>query len=550
MKNTELIEVFAEYYDDPLGFVMFMFPWDDDPSIQLVKLPEKYRTRFDCEWGPDLWACEYLDRLGEEIRERDFVGKAEETGKASVDPIQISTVSGHGIGKSTLVAWIILFLACTRPLCKGTVTATTETQLRTRTWAELGKWLRRSFAKDLFEYTTGRGSMSLYHPDYKTEWYVQAITCREENSEAFAGQHAANSTSFYIFDEASGVPDKIWEVRDGGLTDGEPMTFDFGNGTKNTGRFYENMEGRFKHRFIKWSIDSRNVAITNKSHFAKMVEDHGEESDYVKVRCRGMFPSVGSMQFIPTDIVRQAMSMVDVMTNRSAELVIGVDMARYGDDEIVIFPRMGLDARTHKPERLRNPDSVFVASRIIAMIEKFRAIGLEYSQVFIDSTGGYGGGVADQLRAQNYNCMEINFGWKSPDPKYRYWSDYMWGMLRNELRRGLILPRMNEEGKGGIGVYSRVSDEDLDIDASLIENELARDLFSQLTGRQFSYTLQGNKIHLEPKSDMKERVGSPDIADALALTYAMKVSPRFTSKNNGNQYFAKSEYDPYAEGNK
>ena len=541
MNQSEIYETFAEFYDDPLGFVMFMYPWDNDPAIQRVKLPDKYKERFDSEWGPDTWACEYLEELGDYIRERDFVGKSQEQGETSVDPIQFSTVSGHGIGKSTLVAWIVIFLMCTRPLCKGTITATTETQLRTRTWAEVGKWLRRSFAKDMFEYTTGRGSMSLYHPEYKTEWFVQAITCREENSEAFAGQHAANSTSFYIFDEASGVPDKIWEVRDGGLTDGEPMTFDFGNGTRNTGRFYENMEGRFRHRFVRRNIDSRDVAITNKAFFKRMVEDHGEESDYVKVRCRGMFPSVGSMQFMPTDLVRQAMAAPDLRDDPTAPLVFGIDVARYGDDETVVYPRLGLDMRNYKPLRIREANTIYIAEQTSEYVDRFRRDGIEYSQIFVDSTGGYGGGVADQLRAMGLKCVEINFGNKSPDFRYRYYSDYMWGRLRDALDRGAILPRL------GGNLDFTAADSDLEADAGLIHDELAQDIFTQLTGRQFSYTIQGNKIHLEPKADMKERIGSPDLVDAMALTFAMNVQPRrLSSARSSSNTFAQHEYDPYS----
>ena len=529
-----LAETFAQFNDDPLGFVMFMFPWDSDPSIQMVELPEEYQKRFNCKYGPDLWACQYLDQWGDEIKKRGF------NGRIPVDAIQMSTASGHGIGKSVLVAWIILFIMCTRPYCKGTVTAATEPQLRTKTWAELGKWFGRSLVADIFVYNAGRGASIIYHPANKAEWFCQAITCREENSEAFAGQHAANSTSFYIFDEASGVPDSIWKVRRGGLTDGEPMTHDFGNPTKNTGYFYENMEGRFRRRYIRRNIDSRDVEITNKSEIHKWIEDYGIDSDEVKIRVLGQFPAFGVRQFIPTDDVLTAMTCPDLALDRKQPLVIGVDCAGFGDDETVIFPRIGRDARSFEPDRIRNPNTIFIANRIVTMIEKFRALGIEYSEVFIDSTGGYGGGIADNLRDLGYHCIQVNFGNASPDTKYRFVADMIWGRLRDDIASGMCLPRAGN----GIGQTADITTADITVDSSLMGSELAQDLFTQLTGRQFSYTTAGNKIHLEPKKDMKARLGSPDLVDALALTYTLPVTTKYIRPGTkGN--FAKHEYDPY-----
>ncbi len=304
--NEDLTEDIARFYADPLGYVMYVFPWDTDPSIQQVRLLSPYAERYNSEYGPDVWACKFLDDLGAEIRERNF------DGRTTVKPIRFSTASGHGIGKSALVSWLIKFILDTRPFSKGVVTANTGEQLRTKTWAELGKWHRLSITEHLYDYAIGKGSMSLARKEYKELWRADAQTCREENSEAFQGLHAANSTPFFIFDEASGISDKIWSARAGGATDGEHMTFDFGNPVRNTGQFYENCVGNQRHRYIVRSIDSRTVQITNPDLFKEWIEDHGEDSDFVKVKVKGIFPSQSSVQFINNEDDLNAMLGCDL----------------------------------------------------------------------------------------------------------------------------------------------------------------------------------------------------------------------------------------------
>ena len=101
--NTLLTERIADFIDDPLGYVMFAFPWEDNTTIQMVELEPKYADRYGLKYGPDKWACEMLEQLGEEIRDRGF------NGKDAVDAIRFSTASGHGIGKSAMSSWIIKF---------------------------------------------------------------------------------------------------------------------------------------------------------------------------------------------------------------------------------------------------------------------------------------------------------------------------------------------------------------------------------------------------------------------------------------------------------
>ena len=509
--DEELASLIGRYYDDPLGYVMFVFPWDIYKPIQLVELQSPYKERFpNAKYGPDAWACEFLDDLGREIKSRNF------NGHTAVNPIQMATASGHGIGKSVLVAWLIKFIMDTRPFSKGTITANTAEQLKTKTWAEVGKWHKMSMTEAWFIYNSGRGAMNLSHKDHKEEWRCDAQTCREENSEAFAGQHAANATSFYIFDEASAVPDKIFEVREGGTTDGEPMVFDFGNPTRNSGRFFEECAGRFRHRYKVRCIDSRDVAITNKSRIKDWEDDYGEDSDFFKVRVRGMFPSAGSLQFIATALVEEA-QLREIAPDDADSLLIGVDVARFGDNESVLYPRIGYDARSWKAERYQGLDTVQLVGKVIEMVRAFRALGKACAGLFVDG-GGVGGGVVDQLRSLGYDVIEVQFGSKPINGKtYRYKSDEMWGNMRDAMPK-LCLPANNQPN----GV----------------------DLRADLTQREFGYTLTGNKVHLETKKDMVARgVESPDIADALALTFAQHVAPLHSSLR-GQMQSVESEYDP------
>jgi len=485
--DVELATDIATFYADPLGHVLYSYPWG-----------EGQLRGFE---GPDNWARGFLQDLGDEVRKRGF------DGQSAVDPIQFSTASGHGIGKSALTAWLIRWIMDTRPFSKGIVTANTAEQLRTKTWAELAKWHHMGVTKHWYHLNSGGGSMNMYHLDHRETWRVDAQTCREENSEAFAGLHAAQATPFYIFDEASAVPDKIFEVREGGLTDGEPMTFDFGNPTRNTGRFFENMQGRFRHRYLRRHIDSRDVKITNKRLFQGWIDDYGIDSDFVKVRVLGQFPSAGELQLIPSADVRECINL-EVVVQPHDPMIMGVDVARFGGDQSVIYLRQGRDAESQGVHKFRGMDTMQLAAKVVEI-----ARDKSPDTVLIDG-GGVGGGVVDRCRQLGLDVVEINFGSKATQPGYANMRAQMWGNLRDAIKEGIRLPD-------------------------------DPDLVSDLTGLQYGYTLR-NELKLERKEDAKKRgLPSPDIADALALTYAIPVYPSRIGFQNASMVTS-AEYDPFS----
>lgn len=487
----------ANFYADPLGFVMWAFEWGVGVLSGFT--------------GPDTWQREFLLDVGRQVRARRF------DGVHPVDPIQAATSSGHGIGKSALTAWLVLWIMSTRPHCQGVVTANTGPQLESKTWARLAEWRERCITGHWFSQTTGKGSLKLSHKQFPETWRCDGQTCREELSEAFAGLHAATSTPFYIFDEASAVPDKIWAVAEGGLTDGEPMWFAFGNPTRNDGRFFQCFNA-LRHRWTTRQIDSRTAALTNKVQIDRWIADYGEDSDFVRVRVRGVFPRAGSMQFIDSETVEAAASR-PAIASPFEPLVIGVDVARQGEDRTVIYVRKGRDGRTHEPIKLRVPDLMTIAGRVAQEYQRFQA-----DAVFVDQDGmGYG--VLDRLRQLKVPCIGISNGAKAD--RVDFGEDKiaaankgaeMWNNMRGWLKGGAI-----------------PNDPELKID---------------LTGRQYGFNAR-NEIQLESKEDMKERgLASPDIADALALTFAYPVMPNARAGHEGahrrgGAVAEGADYDPF-----
>ena len=507
--DGELARDLARFYADPLGFVLYAYPWDSDPSLQIVKLPEPWSFVYGCEFGPDAWACEFLTELGEQVKARGF------DGITAVPPIQFAVSSGHGIGKSAMAAWLAHWIMSTRPHSRGVVTANTGEQLASKTWAGVAAWVNRSINRHWFTITTGKGAMRMVHVNHPETWRVDAQTSREENSESFAGLHAASSSPWYLFDEASAIPAKIWEVAEGGKTDGEPMHFVFGNPTRNTGAFAECF-GAQRHRWITRQIDSRTVAITNKATLARWVEDYGEDSDFVRVRVRGIFPRASSMQFIPRDLVDGAAKR-EVHTEQFVGRVaaVGVDVARFGDDSSVIRTRVGRDGAAVPTKRFRGLDTMQLASKVAEHMDELAFMGL-HCVVFVDG-GGVGGGVVDRLRQLRREVIEVQFGGKADDDrKYANKRAEMWGRMKDWLAIGSIP----------------------------VDEQLATDL----TAVEYGFTVS-DAIQLERKEDMKKRgLASPDDGDALALTFAQPVPdhrmPEAPRGVHGGA--ARREHDPYA----
>jgi hypothetical protein len=443
----------AQFVYDPYGYVLWAFPWGEGELAG--------------HDGPDEWQREQLDRIG-----KVFLENPEAT-------IQEAIASGHGIGKSAEVAWIILWAMSTRPHLARWVTANTKTQLTTKTWRELSVWHKRALNGHWFDWQATR----FYHVDFKETWGIDAIPWSEHNSEAFAGLHARHV--LMIMDEASGIADIIWEVASGAMTTPRAMWFTFGNPTKNTGRFRECF-GKNRHRWHTRNIDSRTCKMTNKVKIQEWIDDNGEDSDYVRIRVRGEFPRHGTNQLISSESVARARK-ADIPFDEYmlAPIVIGVDVARFGSDETVILIRQGRKVLEQK--FFRGLDNIQVASRAAAIYRDTPNV----STLFVDGVG-LGAGVVDYLRTAGYPVVDVNAGAQATEDKIYYNKRAeMWARMRDWLDAGGDIP----------------------------DDPIMGD---QLTALEYSYDLK-ERIKLETKDDLKARLpelGSPDRADALALTFA------------------------------
>lgn len=496
-----LEDLVASCHYDPLRFVTLAYPWGEKGGPL-----EKHE-------GPDSWQTDFLIEWGDQIRARNF------DGSKSVKPIQMTRASGHGVGKGVMSAFIVDFIMSTRKHCHGSVTANTFSQLQTKTWATIQKWTRWCLTRDWFEVWQDK----MWMKGYRESWFVEAISCAEENSEAFAGQHAADSTSFYIFDEASNVSDKIFEKADGGLTDGEPMIFVFGNPTRSTGKFYRINFGEERHRWLHRSIDSRECRIPNKETIEEWKQDWGgEDSDRFRVQVRGLPPSASDIQFIPTTLIGGAQRR-PIVTLRSDPLICGLDVSRGGMDNCVFRFRRGLDGRSIPAIKIAGSEvrnSTILEAKALDLLKNGVLVPIDpdnpvagmrrmrIDMMFIDGTG-VGGPVCDHIKQMGFEdrVCEIQFAASPPNTQgiqaCANMRSYMWESLRVWLQRGAI--------------------------------DKSTDLEGDLTGPMFGYNSK-NELVLESKEAIKKRrgtseySGSPDEGDALALTFARPVAPLSKSR--------------------
>ena len=410
-------------------------------------------------------------------------------------PCRIARASGHGIGKSALIAMLIKWGLDTGVDTRVVATANTEGQLLTKTGPEIVKWHNLSHTRDWFRATAT--ALVSNTPGRDRSWRSDLVTWSVTNTEAFAGLHNQGKRIILVFDEASGIPSKVWEVALGALTDEETeiIFLAFGNPTSNTGPFRECF-GRFRKLWNAKQIDSRDVEGTNKAYLDELVETYGEDSDIVRVRVRGQFPSSSSMQFIGTALVDAARVRTPYPLV-SDPIIFGLDCARFGDDHSTLAIRHGRDARTRPWKRWHKQDAMTLAGDVALQAQLHRP-----DAIFVDA-GNIGAAVIDRLRQLGVeNVHEVWFGAKGRDA---IWSGEM--RVKTANKRSEMWTNMRGWLSGG----------------AIPDDET---LATDLTSVEYGYAADQVSIQLEKKEHMKARgLASPDDADALALTFAEPVMP-------------------------
>jgi hypothetical protein len=466
----------SEIKDAPLAFVLYAFPW----GVKGTPL-EHFK-------GPRKWQREVLQQIGAHIKSNQ--------GKVDFDTLRQAVSSGRGIGKSALVSWITIWMLSTRIGSTTIISANSESQLRSVTWAEITKWLAMAINSHWFEVSATRlmpakWLTELVERDLKKGtryWSVEGRLWSSENPDAYAGVHNYDGV-MVIFDEASGIDDAIWAVTSGFFTENTPNRFwlAFSNPRRNSGYFYECFHA--KREF--WGtqvVDARTVEGTDKQVYQQIIDEYGPDSSQAHVEVYGEFPNASDDQFISAQTVDDAMKRPRYK-DQSAPIVLGVDPARFGADATVIAVRQGRDIIDIK--RYRGDDTMTVVGHIIEAIEEYSP-----AMVVIDE-GGVGGGVVDRLKEQRYKIRGVNFGNKSKNPlMYGNKRAEMWGSLREWLKS-----------------------------ASIPSDRLLKsDLISPMMKPDSKGT-----IFLESKKDMRARgLASPDAADAICVTFAFPMAHRET----------------------
>jgi hypothetical protein len=349
----DLVEQLVACTNDPLKFVRLAFP----------------------NITPEDWQSEVLKEIGAQLAENMRLGRFK--------PIQIGVCSGNGVGKSTLMSWIILWTLATFEDSLGVATAGSESQLRVRLWGELARQFSQ-LPDDLrtqFEHS----ATAIYSKQNPRTWRCDARAWSPLSQESFSGLHAFRRKVLVVYDEASMIPESIWRATDGMLNDAETQTIWIvcGNGVRLDGRFRQCFAGgKFAGLWKTFQVDSREVSLTSKEAIAEKIEYYGLDSNYCRVHVRGLFPTASAMGLIPADVVEAAATR-ETFTHPADPVIVGVDVSSgHSLDSSCIVVRRGLDARSYPIWRSSTTDPIALAYQVARIANEVSA-----SAVMVDQTG-------------------------------------------------------------------------------------------------------------------------------------------------------------------
>lgn len=462
--------------------------WRENP-IQFV------RDNFQVE--PDNWQREVLLAFASTDKDKQ----------------RIAMKACSGPGKSAVLAWVGWnFLCCygeTGEHPKGAAVSVTESNLRDNLWTEFSKWQQKSpFLQALFTWTKTR-IFSKHHPD---TWFISARSFPKSADVDTLGKTLSGIHSKYVLfliDESGDIPPQVGKVAEQALTDTEGLKkiIQAGNPISKSGLLYSSVSNDHWY-VVSITSDPDDVNRTPRvdAQWAReQIDKYGKDDPWIKSYILGQFPDSAINTLLSIEEIEESMCRVPNKTNvEMFQKKLGVDVARFGLDSTIIFPRQGRAA--FKYAVMRNARSDEIAARIM------KAKGDWGSDLeFIDGTGGYGSGVVDSLRLAGQSPFEINFSSKAISEKYFNKRSEMWFLMADWVKSGGCLYK---------------------------DNTLKKELAAP------TYTFHNGKFLLEPKEQIKKRLGfSPDIADALALTFALPDLKKEVLIGT-NKSKLKSSYDP------
>lgn len=476
-----------------------------DESIPLWRNDPVMYFREVLSFEPDGWQAEAADDLAHNPK--------------------VSIKSGQGVGKTGLEAAVFLWFITCFPYPRIVATAPTKQQLHDVLWSEISKWMSSSpLLSHLLKWT----KTYVYMIGNEKRWFGVARTAtKPENMQGF---HEDNM--LFIVDEASGVADPIMEAILGTLSGENNKLLMCGNPTKTTGTFYDS-HTRDRAMYKCHTVSSMDSQRTNKENIESLIRKYGWDSNVVRVRVRGEFPNQEDDVFIGLSIIEQCCSKLFELPEDALlpNIIFGVDVARFGNDETVIY--RNARGKLHIAKHRRGQDLMATVGDIVALYRKTVQEFPEYRgriYVNIDDTG-LGGGVTDRLREvkreQNLRrlfVVPINAAEKietdTPAEKkaaehYNNLTTHMWASLRELLENKEIEMADDEE------------------------------TVAQLSSRKYFMASNG-KLQLESKEDMKERgLDSPDRADAAALSVYLGKIKKYTGSapsDKSIQSLGKSSY--------
>ena len=394
---------------------------------------------------------------------------------------RISVRAGHGVGKSTACSWALIWHMTTRYPQKSVVTAPTSAQLFDALYSELKSWINKlpPVLRESFEVFSDRVVLK----GAPESSFISARTNSSERPEALAGVHSEHV--LLVVDEASAVPEQVFEAAAGSMSGHSASTILISNPTRNSGLFYKTHHD-LASDWYRMHVSCLNIPLVSADFVSQIKATYGEDSNAFRIRVLGEFALADDDTLIPAELVDGAINR-DISASPSEPLIFGLDVARFGSDRTALVKRKG---------------NVVIEVKSWGGLDTMQVVGAIVNEAKLDrpdeicvDTIGLGSGVADRLRELGMNVRDVNVAESSAmNPNANKLRDELWLAVKDWLAtKSVKLPADDQ-------------------------------LRHELVAPRYTFTSSG-KVQVESKDSMRKRgMRSPDLADALCLSFASQAA--------------------------